>query len=45
MIDLHGPRDLHHRLIKKAVQIGGFARGAAEVDKDPHVPADFFQFR
>ena len=45
MSDLHGPRDLHHRLIEKTVQIGGFARSPAEVDQDPHVPADFLQFR
>ena len=45
MTDLHGPRDLHHRLIEKTVQIGGFACSAAEIDQDPHVPADFFQFQ
>ena len=45
MADLHGPRDLHHRLIEKAVQIGGFACGAAEVDQDAHMATDFLQFR
>ena len=45
MSDLHGPRDLHHGLIEKTVQIRGFARSPAEVDQDPHVPADFLQFR
>ena len=45
MIEFHRPRDLHHRLIEKAGQIGGFAYGPAEVDQDPHVPADFLQFR
>jgi hypothetical protein len=36
MTDLHGPRDLHHSLIEKTVQIGSFARSPAEVDQDPH---------
>ena len=45
MADLHGPRDLHHRLIEKTVQIGGFACGAAEVDQDAHMATDFLQFR
>ena len=43
MSDLHGSRDLHHRLIEKAVQVGSFACGPAEVDQDPHVPADLLQ--
>jgi hypothetical protein len=45
MTDLHGPRDLHHSLIEKPVQIRGFARSPAEVDQDPHVSADFLQFQ
>src|SRR4051812_11117866 len=45
MADLHGPRDQHNRLIEKTVQIGGFTRGPAEIDQDPHVPPDFFQFQ
>jgi len=32
MTDLHGPRDLHHSLVEKTVQIGGFARSPAKVD-------------
>jgi hypothetical protein len=32
-------------MIEKAVQIGGFAGSPAEVDQDPHVAADFLQFR
>jgi hypothetical protein len=45
MTNLHGPRDLHHRLIEKTVQIGGFACSPAEIDKDAHVPADYLQFQ
>jgi hypothetical protein len=45
MADLPGPRDLHHRLIEKAVQIGGFACGAAELDQNAHMATDFLQFR
>ena len=45
MSDLHGPRDQHNGLIEKTVQIGGFTRGPAEIDQDPHVPPDFQQFQ
>ena len=45
MIDFHRPRDLHHRLIEKTVQVGGFACGAAVVDQDEHMATDFLQFQ